>query len=135
MARPPNAQPTDGELEILQVLWDAGPAEFGQIRAALWQRRPVAPTTVATMLRVMLAKGLVTRSRGLRGYLWTAKVSRVAATSGLLRKLLDRVFHGSAQRLVAHLLEEGGLSDQDRRAIRRLLDAAHPKRPEKDSPP
>ena len=124
MARPASTQPTDGELEILKVLWASGPVELGQICTALRQHRPVAATTVATMLKVMMTKGLVKRSQGTRGSNWSAKVSQRAATAGLLRKLLDRVFDGSAQRLVEHLLEEGRLSDQDRQEIRRLLQNA-----------
>lgn len=122
MARPLSAQPTDGELEILKILWDSGPAEFGSICASLRRGRPVAATTVATMLKVMLHKGLVKRTQGSRGYIWSAKVSQKAATAGLLRKLLDRVFDGSAQRLVAHLLEEGKLSSHDWQEIRRMLE-------------
>jgi BlaI family transcriptional regulator, penicillinase repressor len=122
MARPPSVQPTDGELEILNILWDAGPAGLGAIRKALNRRRAVAATTVATMLKLMGEKGLVERGDGPRGYVWSAKVSRTSARTGLLGKLLDLVFDGSAQRLVAHMLEEGKLSDQDREAIRRMLD-------------
>lgn len=122
MARPPSKQPTDGELEILNILWDAGPAPLGTVCDALRQQRRVAKTTVATMLKVMLEKGLVKRAEGPRGYLWSAKVSRKTATSGMLRKLLDGVFEGSARRMVAHLLEEGKLSAKDREEIRRLLD-------------
>ena len=75
------------------------------------------------MLQVMLDKGLVKRARGQRGFLWSAKVSQVAAASSLLGKVLDHVFDGSAQRLVAHLLDEGKLSAHDRQEIRRLLAA------------
>src|SRR5947208_2254095 len=100
MARPRSQQPTDGELEILRVLWDAGPAELGQIRAALLDSRgrDIALTTVATMLKVMLDKGLVTRRAKNDGgpWLWSAKVSRDTATRGLLRKILSNVFEGSA---------------------------------------
>jgi predicted transcriptional regulator len=126
MARPPSAHPTEGELEILKVLWEAGPSELGQVRAALIKVRPVATTTVATMLKVMMSKGLVRRDDGPRGYLWSAAVSQSAARSGLLGSLLDRVFDGSARRLVAHMLEEGKLSGQDREAIRRMLDDHDP---------
>jgi len=122
MARPPSAHPTDAELEILKVLWDAGPSELGQICAALNRERAVATTTVATTLKVMMQKGSVDRERGPRGYLWSAKVGRNEATTGLLRKLLDRAFDGSAGRLVARLVEDGALSARDREEIRRLLD-------------
>ena len=63
MARPPSKQPTDGELEILKILWETGPAGLGQIHAVLQERRGVAITTVATMLKMMLAKEMV-RARG-----------------------------------------------------------------------
>jgi len=126
MARPPSTQPTDGELEILNILWDAGPSDLGAVRAALNRKRPVAATTVATMLTLMRDKGLVQRGDGPRGYLWSAKVSRRAARAGLLSKLLDLAFAGSSRGLVAHMLEEGELSKQDREEIRRLLDAHRP---------
>ncbi len=121
MARPPSRQPTDGELEILKVLWEAGPAGLGQVHAVLQERRGVAITTVATMLKMMLAKELVQRDDGPRGYLWTARVSRKAAVSGLLGKLVHHVFDGSARRLVAHLIQEGDLDDRDRHEILDLL--------------
>jgi BlaI family transcriptional regulator, penicillinase repressor len=123
MARPATSQPTDGELEILKVLWASGPTELGQVCAALRQHRQVATTTVATMLKVMMSKGLVKRSSGARGSLWAARISQKTATAGLLGKLLERVFDGSAQRLVVHLLNEGRLSEQDRREIRRMLES------------
>jgi predicted transcriptional regulator len=122
MARTPGTQPTDGELEILNVLWSAGRADLGTIRAALQQNRPVATTTIATMLKLMRDKGLVDRADGLRGYVWSAKITRKAARAGLIGRLIDRAFEGSARGLVAHMLEVGKLSARDRKEIRRLLD-------------
>ena len=126
MARPSSTQPTDGELRILQVLWEAGPAELGKVCSALRRSRPVATTTVATMLKVMREKGLVKRSQGPRGYLWSATAGEKVTTKGLLRKLLDTAFEGSAQRLVAHLLEDGKLSRADRAQIQQMLDEHEP---------
>jgi BlaI family transcriptional regulator, penicillinase repressor len=122
MARPPSSNPTDGELELLQILWQAGPCGLGQICTALRQRRAIATTTVATMLKIMLDKGLVRRKRTQQGYLWSAKTTRQTATTGMVRKLVDSVFDGSAQRLVAHLLESDQLSQRDRKELRRLID-------------
>ena len=73
----------------------------------LQKKRPVAVTTIATMLKLMREKGLVERGDGLRGYVWSAKVSRKAARTGLLGKLLDLAFEGSAQRLVATCSRRG----------------------------
>lgn len=124
MARPASKEPTDVELEILKVLWSRGGLELGGICTALRESREVATTTVATMLKIMLEKGLVKRSKGKRGYRWTPRADREATVGGMVRGLLDRVFEGSAQHLVAHMLEGGELSDADRDALRRMLDGA-----------
>ena len=74
MARRPSAHPTDTELEILQVVWNIGPTSLGKIHDSLCQQRSVAKTTVATMLTIMLEKGLLKRDDGERGYRWSAAV-------------------------------------------------------------
>jgi BlaI family penicillinase repressor len=134
MARPKSTQPTDGELELLKLLWDAGPAELGRICADLRRQRPVATTTVATMLKVMLGKGLVKRARSPSGYLWSAKVGRDATNRRLVDKLIERAFDGSAQLLVAHLVETQKLSDADRKQVLALLKRGASRSPGKDSP-
>jgi predicted transcriptional regulator len=124
MARPASAQPTEGELEILKVLWDQGPSPLKQVCEGLRRNRPVATTTVATMLKLMQEKGLVERGEGEagRGSVYSAGVSREATSTGLVRRLVDMVFDGSARRLVAHMLETEKLNERDRAEIRRLLD-------------
>jgi len=126
MARPRSDQPTDGELEILQLLWDLGPSELGSIHQRLNESRKVALTTVATMLTVMLAKDLVKRKQGARGWLYSARVSRDSAAKPIVRKLVDRVFDGSAQRLVAHLIETQKLTDAERLELLALLKQSRP---------
>lgn len=122
MARRPSTHPTDAELEILQVLWRRGPASLGGVHEGLSEQRSVAKTTVATMLNIMLEKKLVRRGDGPRGYVWSAAVARQQAASGMLRKLIDNVFDGSAQRMVAHLVEGGRLSEEELRDIAHLIE-------------
>lgn len=121
MPRPASSQPTAGELEILQVLWDAGPLSLSQLCERIRAQRPVATTTVATMLKVMLNKKLVRRARIARGSLWSARLSRKSTASGMVSGLVDRLFDGSAKTLVAHLIEEGRLTSAQRREILELL--------------
>ncbi len=128
MPRPTSRQPTDGELEILKVLWDQGPCDLGTVCEALRRHREVATTTVATMLKVMLDKALVKRASGARSYLWSARVSRAATSRKLLRKLLTSAFDGSARGMIAHLVESGDLSLEDWEEIRGLLEGAQGKR-------
>jgi len=122
MARPASSEPTHRELEILQVLWQHGPATLGTICEALRSARPLATTTVATMLKVMLDKRLAERRKGDRGYLWSARATRDATASGMLGRLADRVFDGSAGRLVAHLMEDGQLTADELAELRQMLD-------------
>lgn len=134
MARPKSTQPTDGELELLKLLWDAGPSELGRICTDIRRQRPVATTTVATMLSVMLGKELVKRARSASGYLWSAKVGREATNRRLVDKLLERAFDGSAQLLVAHLVDSQKLSDADRKQVLALLKRGAARSSGKDSP-
>ena len=113
--------PTDVELEILGVLWAEGPAPLGQVYEGVRRRRGVARTTVATMLGVMLEKGLVRRAETAGGYAWSAAVDRDSAARGMMGKLIDSIFDGSAQRVVAHLVEDGRLSEEQLDEVRRLL--------------
>ncbi len=121
MPRPVNEYPTDGELEILHVLWSAGPSALSALCEAIRVNRDVAATTVATMLRVMSDKGLVKRTGSGRGATWVATVSQQKTERGMVRKLVDRVFDGAADRVVAHLVEGGQLTDAQLAELRRLL--------------
>lgn len=127
MARPPSTHPTDGELEILRVLWERGPSSLGEVCESLRQQREVATTTVATMLRVMLDKNLVKRKQAVRNHQWSAAVTHAAAARSLVGKLVDGVFDGSAQRLVAHLVEGGELSADELAELRTLINSNHNK--------
>ena len=122
MPRPANAHPTDGELEILRVLWAAGPSALSAVCEQLRRERDVAATTVATMLRVMAGKGLVRRTGSGRGAVWAAVVSQHKTERGMVRKLVDRVFDGAADRLAAHLVEGGQLDAAQLKELRTLID-------------
>jgi len=123
MPRPASPHPTDGELEILRVLWDRGPVALSELCESLRRERDVATTTVATMLRVMLDKRLVKRKRAARGHQWSAGVTQLAAAKSMVGKLVDNIFDGSAGRLVAHLVEAGQISPKELAELRDLIDA------------
>jgi BlaI family transcriptional regulator, penicillinase repressor len=123
MPRPPSTHPTDGELEILRVLWEHGASPLGTICDSLRQQREVATTTVATMLRVMLDKGLVRRKAAARAQVWSAAVTQNAAAKSMVGKLVDGVFDGSAGRLAAHLVEGGQLTNAELAELRKLIDS------------
>lgn len=122
MARPASIHPTDGELEILNVLWSEGPSALSSICDALRTERDVATTTVATMLKVMLEKGLVRRQGSGRGATWQAAVTHKSAAKGMVGKLVDHVFDGAADQLAAHLIEGGQLNSKQLAELRKMID-------------
>jgi predicted transcriptional regulator len=126
MPRPANPHPTDGELEILRVLWTTGPTALSTLCESLRSERDVATTTVATMLRVMQGKKLVERTGAGRGAVWSAIVTQNSAARGMVRKLVEGVFEGSAHRLAAHLVEGGQLTEKQLAELRKLIDEQTP---------
>jgi len=121
MARSGSKHPTDGELAILKVLWEQGPSRLSVLCENLGEERKAAPSTVATMLKIMKDKGLVERVSPGKGVVWQAKLTQKEAGSGMLQSLMNQLFEGSAQKVVLHLLEGGELSRKDQEEIRKML--------------
>jgi predicted transcriptional regulator len=124
MARHANHHPTERELDILQVLWEREPATLGEICEVLCRDREVAKTTVATLLKLMEDKALVERTSDRR---WKAAVSRNSTRTKIVKGLMDKLFDGSAGRLVAHVLKAGSLSAADLEELQRLLEQTEPR--------
>lgn len=121
MARPASDQPTPAELEVLKVLWERGPSTVRQVMETLNPRRERAYTSVMSLLNVMTDKGLLTRIPQGRAFLYEAAVARQQALGQAVEDLLGRVFEGSASSLVAHLLDQAEVSDEELTAIRRTI--------------
>ncbi len=119
MARHVSPEPTERELDILHVLWESGPSSLSEIAERLEAQRGIATTTVATILKVMLDKKLVARTDDRR---WKALATHSATSKNMVRRLLDRVFDGSAQRLVAHVLEDEELNAAEIAALEAMLE-------------
>jgi len=119
MARPKTPHPTAAELEVLQILWDQGPATVREVLERLPRER--AYTTVMSLLNVMFEKGLVTREPEGRAFRYTASHESGHHESGILGDMLDRVFSGSASALVSRLLEQAEPSEEELAEIRRVI--------------
>lgn len=118
MPRPKHEHPTPGELEVLRILWDRSPLSVRDVMEALNERRPRAYTSVMSLLNVMTDKGLVTRKAAGRAFVYSARATRKRTMRRLLGDLLGRAFEGSAELMVAHLLEEANPSADELAAIR-----------------
>jgi len=114
-------KPTDSELEILQVLWQHGPATVRLVNEQLSQTREVGYTTTLKIMQLMLEKGLVQRDDEGRSHIYRAAVREQDTQSLLLDKFVDATFGGSALKLVMQALGHRRTSPDELAQIRRLL--------------
>ena len=122
MARPALNRPTDGELEILKVLWERGPSTVREVRAALHPHRPIAHTTVLTLLQTMVEKGYVESDASTHAHVYRARATQPRVALKYARDLLDRVFDGSAPQLVQYALQGRKATPEELAEVRRIID-------------
>lgn len=110
---------TDRELDVMQVLWEHGPATVAEVRGRLDEN--FAYTTVLTVLRTLEAKGHVDHEEAGKAHRYYATVSQEAARRTALSRMVDRIFGGSTELLLTHLVEDRKLSADDIERIRALM--------------
>lgn len=111
----------DLQLAIMRQLWQRGEAAVADVHEALLDERGLALTTIATMLRKMEEKGVVThRSEG-RRYLYRPTVSEQQVRRTMVGELTERLFRGDPAALVSHLLAEHRIDPEELSELRALL--------------
>jgi len=110
---------TDRELDVMNVLWDAGSATVAEVRERLSD--DLAYTTVLTVLRTLDQKGYVAHIGEGRAHRYRPLVKRAAAGRSALRRLVEKVFDGSPELLLTQLVSDKNLSDEELRRLRKLL--------------
>jgi predicted transcriptional regulator len=111
---------TDRELDIMQVLWERGPSMVAEVRASL--KDDLAYTTVLTVLRTLEAKGHVAHEEEGRGHRYHAAVKQQTARDSALRHMTRKLFEGSAELLLTHLVGDKNLTPDQLQRMRDLLD-------------
>ena len=114
-------KPTDAELAILRVLWAHGPSTVRQVAEAMG--RADSYTTILKLLQIMAEKKLVRRDESARTHVYAAAATEQQTQKQLLADLLDRVFDGSAAKLVLQALADGKVTAEELAEIRSLIDA------------
>jgi len=110
------------ELEIMKVLWDAGPATVQFVQERLPGEPKLAYTTVQTMLNVLHRKNKVKRTLKGRAYEYAPLVSREVAVRTTLRDVITRFFGGSAESLVMSLVASHDLKPEKLAKLKRLVE-------------
>ena len=112
----------DLQLAIMRVLWREGEATVRGVREALADSRPLALTTVATMLTKMEDKGVVAHRTEGRRYVYRPLVSERQVRRSMLRRLTEGLFAGDALALVSHLLREREIPAAELEELKRLIE-------------
>lgn len=115
-------RPTDGELEILNVLWQRGPSTVREVYEVLLENKELGYTTVLKLMQIMSEKGLVSRDESDRRHVYEAERAQDETQRQLLSDLLDRAFNGSATKLVMQALSSKKASKEELAEIRHMLD-------------
>ena len=105
------AIPPPLELECLKALWNLGEGNVSQVRQQLSGTRPLAYTTVMTVLDRLARKGVISRRKAGRAFLYAPQVSRETLRRVAVRQLVDSFFDGNEDALSAWL--GGGLPAPD----------------------
>lgn len=128
MARPSSPTLTKSEQAILEVLWDRGEASVREVADELARHKPVAYTTVLTMLGVLGKKGFVTHRQEGRAFVYRAAITREQARQQALDHLLQQFFEGSPNLLAQHLVKEHGVERGELDALREKVRNARSRR-------
>lgn len=109
------------EMEVLQRVWSLGEASVADVHDHILKTRPVAYTTVMTVMKKLARKGFLHCDSSGSRYMYTPARPPAQVRQELVQDLLDRVFHGSAAALVQTLVRGESLSAEESAEIRRLL--------------
>lgn len=110
---------TDRELDVMGVLWENGPSTVAEVRDRLVD--DLAYTTVLTILRTLEEKGHVEHEEEGRAYRYRAGVEQGKAQESALKRLKRKLFAGSTEHLLTHLVSDRALTEEELERIREML--------------
>jgi len=112
---------TDQELEIMKIVWRRGSSTVREVYEELLLRRKIAYTTVMTMMGILEQKGRLKKSEDGRAFVYTPTEPQTKVVGTMVQEFVKRVFNGSAQPLLVHLVENLDGDDDQLDEIRNLL--------------
>jgi BlaI family transcriptional regulator, penicillinase repressor len=123
MARPPAKELTQRELEVMHVFWERGESTVAQVRDALNRSgRRLAYTTVATLIRILAEKGFLTQTNEERPFAYRPLRSFDEVSRSMVGDLVHRLFGGSREQMLVHLMEERDLTPRERAVLEKILE-------------
>jgi predicted transcriptional regulator len=119
--RPKTPTLTEQELEIMKIIWERDRATVREVYESLLERRKIAYTTVMTMMNILEQKKYLRKSSEDRAYIYRPAKPKKQVIKGMVREFVDRVFNGSAEPLLVHLIEDRRLTNKDLDEIARMI--------------
>jgi predicted transcriptional regulator len=120
--RTPHPTLTPQELAIMKVVWGLNEATVRQVYEALREKRPVAYTTVMTMMKILEEKGYLKKAMVERAHVYKPAKPRQQVVGAMVRDFLDRVFDGAPDSLLLHLAKDNKLTDKQKRIVKQLIE-------------
>lgn len=122
MARHKAPGPTDRELAILGILWNNGPCTVRQVNEEMNKHKRTGYTTTLKLMQIMMEKRLVLRDDSKFQHIYRPAVSEEKTQNQVVGDLLEKVFSGSAEKLVMRALSARKVSPRELARIRKVLD-------------
>lgn len=104
----------------MKVVWEQDQVTVRDVYEKLLEHRKIAYTTVMTMMNILESKGHLRKTQEDRAYVYRPSQPKKQVISGMVQEFINRVFNGSAQPLLVHLVEDEGLSKKDLAEIARI---------------
>lgn len=117
------------QAEIMGVVWERGEVSLAEVYTSLAARRELARTTVQTQLSRLVEKGWLSHRTEGKTFFYRATGPREAAQAGVVQRLVDAVFLGSAEGMLMSLLDGRKLSKEQADRIRALIERAEEEQP------
>lgn len=111
---------TDRELDVMSVLWKEGSGTVAEVRERLQDK--LGYTSVLKVLQILEEKGFVRHEEEGRAYRYLPLVEPAEAGGSALRRILNKIFHGSTELLLAHLVSEREFTPDQLARMRKILD-------------
>jgi BlaI family penicillinase repressor len=117
----PSTTLTPQELAIMKIVWRLESATVRDVYEALRAIRPVAYTTVMTMMKVLEDKGYVQKTMVERAHVYRPAKPRQQVVGAMVRDFVDRVFDGASASLLLHLAKDARMTERQRKAVQRII--------------
>ena len=111
---------TEQELEIMKIVWELDRATVREVYETILKQRHIAYTTVMTMLTILESKGYLKKTQEDRAYVYRPSEPKQNVIRGMVSDFVNRVFNGSAEPLLVHLVAEEGLTEKELAEIAKL---------------